>query len=64
MYKGQQFRNRKTGAHVRIVEIIKLQTKEGSSESYRLNDTGKGSLTEAQIKMQYDKIAVSEAIQA
>lgn len=56
MYKGQWFRNRKTGAHVKIVEVIRLQTRDGMIEAYRLQDTEKRSLTAAQINAAYDKI--------
>lgn len=57
MYKGQWFRNRKTGAHVKIVEVVRLQTRDGLVEAYRLQDTEKRSLTAAQINAAYDKIA-------
>ena len=63
MFKGQYFRNRRTGERVKIVEVINVQTRDGLDETYRLQDSGKASLTEAQINARYDKIAACEPVQ-
>jgi hypothetical protein len=60
MFKGQWFRNKKTGEHVKIVEVVKLQTKDGFGEAYRLQDTGKASLTAAKIEALYERIVVTQ----
>lgn len=53
-FKGQRLRNKATGAFVTVAAVVPLNG--GKQLSYRLTDTGNGSLTEAQVKQRYDVV--------